>query len=72
MRYDPCEDLAAQLSEYASRKIATSGLTRDVALSRAETGMRLKVEAGEWDFSQREMAWVAKGTRQLLLPEADT
>ncbi|SAK72523.1 hypothetical protein AWB75_03896 [Caballeronia catudaia] len=71
VRYDACEDLAAQLSEYALRKIATSGLTRDVALNRAEKGMRLKVDAGEWDFSQLEVAWVIKRTRQLLLPEGD-
>lgn len=71
MRYDACEDLAAQLSEYASRKIAGSGLTPDVAVSRAEKGMRLKVDSGEWELSQREVAWVIKRTRQLLLREGD-
>ncbi|MDN7908309.1 hypothetical protein QZM18_29935 [Burkholderia diffusa] len=71
VRYDACEDLAAQLSEYASRKIATSGLMPDLALNRAEKGMRLKVDAGEWEFSQREVAWVIKRTRQLLLPATD-
>lgn len=67
VRYDACEDLARQLSAYASRKIATSGLSPDVVLTRAERGVRLKVDAGEWDFSQREVAWVMKRTRQLLL-----
>ncbi|MCO1380733.1 hypothetical protein [Burkholderia multivorans] len=71
VRYDACEDLAAQLSRYASRKIATSGLTTDVALSRAEKGVRLKVDAGEWDLSQREVAWVFERTRQLLLAATD-
>jgi len=67
VRYDACEDLASQLSAYISRKIASSGLAQDVALTRAEKGVRLKVDAGEWDFSQREVAWVMKRTRQLLL-----
>jgi hypothetical protein len=71
LRYDACEDLASQLAEYASRKIATSGLSRDVALTRAEKGVRLKVDAGEWDFSQREVAWVMKRTQQLLLAATD-
>lgn len=71
VRYDTCEDLAAQLSAYVSRKIATSGLTEYVALSRAEKGMRLKVDAGEWDFSQREVAWVMKRTWQLLRGATD-
>ncbi|RDU99089.1 hypothetical protein [Trinickia dinghuensis] len=66
VRHDACEDLAAQLAEYASRNIETSGLTPDVALSRAEKGVRLKVDAGEWEFSQLEVAWVMKRTRQLL------
>jgi hypothetical protein len=70
VRYDTCEDLAAQLAEYASRKIATSGLTPDVALRRAEKGVKLKVDAGEWEFSQREVAWVMKRTRELL-PSSD-
>ncbi|WP_342959546.1 hypothetical protein [Paraburkholderia azotifigens] len=70
VRFDACEDLASQLSAYVSRKIASSGLSPDVALTRAEKGVRLKVDAGEWDFSQREVAWVMKRTRQLLLPEA--
>ncbi|MGF6730799.1 hypothetical protein OKW50_002880 [Paraburkholderia youngii] len=67
VRYDACEDLAAQLSRYVSRKIATSGLTTDVALSRAGKGVRLKVDAGEWDLSQREIDWVIERARQLLL-----
>ncbi|WOD14194.1 hypothetical protein [Paraburkholderia kirstenboschensis] len=66
VRYDACEDLAGQFSAYASRKIATSGLSPDVALTRAEKGVRLKVDSGEWDFSQCEVAWVMKRTRQLL------
>lgn len=66
VRYDACEDLATQLSEYALRKITTSGLLPDVALSRAEKGLRLKVNTGEWDFSQGEVDWVAKRTKQLL------
>lgn len=64
MRCDVCEDLAAHLSGHASRKIAKSGLTPDVAQSRVEKGMRLKVDAGEWEFSQREVAWVIKRTSQ--------
>jgi len=71
-RYDACEDLASQLSAYVSRKIATAGLSRDVALTRAEKGVRLKVDAGEWDFSQGEVAWVMKRTRQLLLAASDS
>ncbi|MGF6924335.1 hypothetical protein [Paraburkholderia sp. 40] len=71
VRYDACEDLASQLSAYVSRKIATSGLSPEVALTRAEKGTRLKVDAGEWDFSQREMAWVIKRTRQLMFEVAD-
>jgi hypothetical protein len=70
-RYDVCEDLAAQLSDYASRKISAAGLSRDVALSRVEKGLRLKVDSGEWDFSQAEVAWVVKRTQQLLPHESD-
>lgn len=70
-RYDACEDLAGQLSAYVSRKIATSGMPPDVALTRVEKGVRLKVDAGEWDFSQREVAWVMKRTRTLLLAATD-
>jgi hypothetical protein len=66
VRYDACEDLASQLSAYVSRKISSSGLSPGVALTRAEKGVRLKVDAGEWDFSQREVAWVMKRTQQLL------
>ncbi len=58
MRYDACEDLASQLSAYASRKIETSGLSSDVALARAEKGLKMKVDVGEWDLSQREVVWV--------------
>lgn len=71
VRYDACEDLASQLSAYVSRKIAASGLSPDVALTRAEKGVRLKVDAGEWDFSRREVAWVIKRTRELLLAATD-
>ncbi|PRY05940.1 hypothetical protein B0G73_108192 [Paraburkholderia sp. BL25I1N1] len=71
MRIDACEDLASQLSAYASRKIASSGLPLDVALTRAEKGVRVKVDAGEWDFSQRGVAWVMKRTRQLLAATND-
>lgn len=71
VRYDACEDLASQLSAYVSRKIDSSGLSPDVALTRAKKGVRLKVDAGEWDFSRAEVAWVMNRTRQLLLPEAD-
>jgi hypothetical protein len=67
VRYDACVDLAAQLSVYALRKIATSGLSPDVALTRAEKGVRLKVDSGEWEFSQAEVAWVMKRTQELLL-----
>jgi hypothetical protein len=71
VRYDACEDLASQLSAYASRKIASSGLSPDVALARAEKGVRLKVDTGEWDFSQPEVEWVMKRTRELLLVATD-
>jgi len=67
VRYNACEDLASQLSAYVSRKTNTSGLSPHVALTRAEKGVRLKVNAGEWDFSQAEVAWVMKRTQQLLL-----
>ncbi|SAL85382.1 hypothetical protein AWB74_07279 [Caballeronia arvi] len=65
--YDACEDLACQLSAYASRKMASSSPSPEVALTRAEEGVRLKVDAGEWDLSQREVTWVMARTRQLLL-----
>ncbi|SAL78859.1 hypothetical protein AWB66_05931 [Caballeronia telluris] len=71
IRYDACEDLASQLSAYVSRKINNSGLSPDVALTRAEKGVRLKVDADEWDFSQAEVAWVMNRTRQLLLAATD-
>jgi hypothetical protein len=71
IRYDECEDLASQLSAYASRKIASSGLSPDVALARAEKGVRLKVDTGEWDFSHPEVAWVMKRTRELVLAATD-
>jgi len=71
VRFDACEDLASQLSVYVSRKIASSGLAPDVALRRAERGMRLKVDAGEWDLSRLEVTWVMKRTRQLLRPATD-
>ncbi|WP_274378458.1 hypothetical protein [Paraburkholderia phytofirmans] len=41
-----------------------------MALSRAEKGVKLKVDAGEWEFSQREVAWVMKRTRELS-PSSD-
>lgn len=47
VRYDACENLASQLCAYVSRKIDSSGLSPSVALTRAEKGMRLKVDAGE-------------------------
>jgi hypothetical protein len=71
VRYDACEDLASQLSTYVSRKMACSGLSPDVALTRAEKGVRFKVDAGGWDFSQCEVTWVMKRTRQLLLGASD-
>ncbi len=71
VRYDACEDLATQLSVYALRKISTSGMSRDVALSRVEKGVRLKVDSSEWDFSQAEVVWVMKRTRQLLIAATD-
>ena len=67
VRYVACEDLAAQLCEYASRKMSTSGMSRDVALRKVEKGVRLKVASGTWEFSQAEVAWVMKRTQQLLL-----
>ncbi|CAE6853456.1 hypothetical protein [Paraburkholderia domus] len=71
VRYDACEDLAGQLSGYVSRKINTSGLSPDVALTRAEKGLRLKVDLGEWDFSEAEVAWVIKRTQQQLAATDD-
>jgi hypothetical protein len=71
VRYDACEDLAAQLSNYAARKVSTAGMSRDLALSRAEKGVRLKVDSGTWDFSQAEVAWVMKRTQQLLFAAND-
>ncbi|ORC47959.1 hypothetical protein B2G74_20040 [Burkholderia sp. A27] len=71
VRYDACEDLASQLSAYVSRKVASSGLSPGVALTRADKGLRLKVDSGEWDLSQREVAWVMNRTRQLLLAATD-
>jgi len=70
-RYDACEDLAVQLAAYVSRKTNTAGLSRDVALTRAEKGARLKVDAGEWDISQREVDWVMNRTRELLMAATD-
>ncbi|MFM0402587.1 putative phosphothreonine lyase domain-containing protein [Paraburkholderia aspalathi] len=71
VRYDACEDLAVQLSEYATKKISTSGMSRDMALRRVEKGVRLKVDSGTWDFSQAEVAWVMMRTQQLLLAAND-
>lgn len=71
LRYDVCRDLAGQLSEYVRRKMAIAGLSADVALSRAGKGARLKVDSGEWDFSQPELAWVLNRTQQLLLDDSD-
>lgn len=67
VRYDACEDLARQLSAYVSRKINSSRLSPNMALTRAEKGMRLKVDAGEWEFSPAEVAWVMKRTEESLL-----
>ncbi|MDR6467558.1 hypothetical protein J2777_001251 [Paraburkholderia graminis] len=72
VRYDTCEDLASQLADYASRKISTSGMSRDVALTRVEKGMRSKVDSGEWELSQPEVDWVVKRTQQLLPVGFDT
>ncbi|MEX3785730.1 hypothetical protein [Paraburkholderia sp. BR14374] len=65
-RYDACEDLARQLSVYASRKMSGFSLSLDDALDRAEKGVKAKVSAGLWDFSPAEIAWVMKRTRELL------
>jgi hypothetical protein len=70
-RYDVCEDLASQLSAYVSRKVSSPGLSPGVALTRAEKGVRLKVDAGEWDLSQREVTWLMRRTHQLLQAMAD-
>ncbi|RQU47891.1 hypothetical protein DF147_09715 [Burkholderia cenocepacia] len=72
VRYEVCEDLASQLAAYAARKISTSSMSRDVALTRVEKGTRLKVDSGEWDFSQAEVDWVVKRTQQLLPIGFDT
>jgi len=65
-RYDACEDLAAQLAAYASRKMSAPGLSLDDALGRVEKGLKAKVGAGEWDLSRGEMAWLMTRTRELL------
>jgi hypothetical protein len=70
-RYDACEDLASQLSAYATRKMSTSGMSRDVALRRVEKGVRFKVDSGTWDFSQAEVAWVMKRVQRLLFAAND-
>lgn len=70
-RYDVCEDFAGQLAGYASRKMSASGLSLDNALERVEKGLKAKVGAGQWDFSQGEIAWLMKRTRELLLAAAN-
>jgi hypothetical protein len=66
-RYDACEDLAGQLSEYALRKMSASGLSLDDALGRVEKGLKAKVSNGQWDFSRAEISWTLNRTRKLLL-----
>jgi len=41
-------------------------LSRDVVLSRAEEGVRAKVDAAEWNFSRSEVAWVLNRSRGLM------
>lgn len=65
-RYDACEDLAAQLAKYASRKMSAPGLSLDDAIRRLEMGLKAQVGAGQWDFSRAEIAWVLNRTRILL------
>jgi hypothetical protein len=43
-----------------------SGLSLDDALVRVERGLKAKVDAGQWDFSPAEIAWVMKRTRDLI------
>lgn len=66
-RYEVCADLAQQLTDYVSRKIADLGLPLDDALRRAEKGLRAKVSAGQWDFSDDEVGWMMNRTRELSL-----
>lgn len=70
-RYEVCEDLARQLATYTSRKMLRSGWSFDDALGKVEKGVNGKVNAGEWDFSPAEMAWVMKRTRELLSAAAN-
>ncbi|NPT38324.1 hypothetical protein [Paraburkholderia xenovorans] len=65
-RYDACEDLAGQLAEYALRKMSAAGLSLDDALRQVEKGLKAKVGAGKWDFSNAEIAWMLHRTRKLL------
>ncbi len=65
-RYGACEDLACQLTKYASRKMSESGLSLDEMLGRVEEAVKLKVSSYAWKLSQAEIAWVMKRTRDLL------
>lgn len=65
-RYEVCEDLARQLSTYASRKRRQYRWSFAEALAKVERSVNGKVNAGEWDFSPAEIAWVMKRTRELL------
>ena len=66
-RYEGCEDLARQFVSYCTRKVAENpALTRELCLVRASKGFALKVQRGEWDFSEAEQDWVMKRARHLL------
>ena len=47
------------------------GIVARRGVTRAEKGVRLKVDADEWDFSQAEVAWVVKRMHYLLQAVAD-
>ncbi|WP_433866469.1 hypothetical protein [Ralstonia wenshanensis] len=66
-RYEGCEDLAQQFVTYCTRKVSENpALTQELCLARARKGFALKVQQGEWDFSEAEQAWVMKRARELL------
>jgi len=66
-RYECCEDLAQQSAPYCMRKVAENPtLTQERCLANVRKGFALKVQSGEWDFSEAEQDWVMKRARQLL------
>lgn len=66
-RYECCEDLAQQCATYCTRKVAENlALTQELCLANVRKGFALKVDSGEWDFSEAEQDWVMKRARQIL------